>query len=261
MGGTLYKRGDTGGKRDGDQGGADCVQMVMNRTRPEFNGSAESYIEIIQNETKVRQLRLAYYATVSLMDAQLGRVMDSLEATGLDKNTIVTFIGDHGYQNGEKGEWCKTTNFELATRIPMFVVAPESLGSNWARGHIETTVVESVDLMVTLADLAGLPLPTQALGGESLRPLLLTPKGRETEAVAPRKKTWALSQWPRRPSCTTRHGCLDGHGNPYEHLPDQAVMGECAATLCTLPLRPMHCALHRAALLHRAASMAMRWLS
>ena len=87
MGGALYKRSD------GDDSGAACVQMVMNRTRAEFNNSAESYIEIIQNETKVRQLRLAYYATVTLMDAQLGRVLDSLEATGLDKNTIVTFIG------------------------------------------------------------------------------------------------------------------------------------------------------------------------
>ena len=88
--------------------------------------------------------------------AQLGRVLDSLESTGLDKNTIITFIGDHGYQNGEKGQWCKTTTFELAMRIPMFVVAPDSLSDNWARGHVQTTVVESVDLMVTLADLAGL---------------------------------------------------------------------------------------------------------
>lgn len=88
MGGTLYKQSN-----GDDSGGADCVQMVINRTRPEFNNSAESYIEIIENETKVRQLRLAYYATVTLMDAQLGRVLDSLESAGLDENTIVTFIG------------------------------------------------------------------------------------------------------------------------------------------------------------------------
>ena len=50
-----------------------------------------------------------------------------------------------------------------------------------ARGHVETTVVESIDLMVTLADMAGLPLPKQALGGESLRPLLLTAEGLEAE--------------------------------------------------------------------------------
>jgi hypothetical protein len=79
--------------------------------------------------------------------------------------------------------------------------------------------------MVTLADLAGLPLPKQALAGESMRPLLLTAKGIEVEDIAPRKKTWALSQWPRRPSCTVNHGCEDGHGNPYEKIPDQAIMG------------------------------------
>ena len=68
---------------------------------------------------QVRQLRLAYYAVISLTDAHVGIVLNALEETGLDKNTIVTFIGDHGYQNGEKGEWCKSNLFELATRIPM----------------------------------------------------------------------------------------------------------------------------------------------
>ena len=112
MGGALYKHSD------GSELRAACVPMVINRTRPEFNNSAASFIEIIKNEvrvstasfclldgllivaaaflqlqTKVRQLRLAYYATVTLMDAQLGRVLDSLEETRLDKNTIVTFIG------------------------------------------------------------------------------------------------------------------------------------------------------------------------
>ena len=47
------------------------------------------------------------------MDSQLGRVLDHLESTGLAANTIVTFIGDHGYQNGQKGEWAKINNFEV----------------------------------------------------------------------------------------------------------------------------------------------------
>lgn len=105
----------------------------------------------------------------------------------------------------------------------MYVIAPPSLPAEegkWLRGVRVKTPVESVDLFVTLADLAGLPLPRQALGGETLRPLLL-PKG----AVAPRKKAWALSQWARRPSCTRSHGCLDGHGNPWQFEPDQAIMG------------------------------------
>jgi arylsulfatase A-like enzyme len=66
---------------------------------------------IATNANYVRQLRLAYYAVVSLTDAAFGRVLDKLESTGLADSTIVTFIGDHGYQNGEKGEWCKSNNF------------------------------------------------------------------------------------------------------------------------------------------------------
>merc|ERR1712190_629520 len=101
----------------------------------------------------------------------------------------------------------------------MYVVVPPSLGEEWARGARVSTVVESVDLMVTLADLARLPLPAQALAGESMRPLL------QTKPSVKRNKTYALSQFPRRPSCVSNHGCLDGHGDPYAFSPDQAVMG------------------------------------
>lgn len=202
--------------------GAPCVKMLMNRTVADVNGSKLSAIEIIEDDAVVRSLRRAYYAVISLMDAQLGRVVDALDKTGLAKDTIVTFIGDHGYQNGEKGEWCKSNLFELATRIPMYVVVPEGLhGGAWHRGTQSGTVVESVDLYITLADLAGVPLPAQALGGESLRPLL------EITSVRPRKKSYALSQWPRDRSCAYTHGCIDGHGNPWNITSPEgrAVMG------------------------------------
>ena len=74
--------------------------------------------------------------------------------TGLDASTIVTFIGDHGYQNGQKGEWTKINNYELATRIPMYVSVPAALGGgSWARGSKQSVIVESIDLYPTLADL------------------------------------------------------------------------------------------------------------
>mmetsp|Transcript_3734 Transcript_3734/g.11719 ORF Transcript_3734/g.11719 Transcript_3734/m.11719 type:complete len:192 (-) Transcript_3734:147-722(-) len=101
----------------------------------------------------------------------------------------------------------------------MYVRVPQSISGNWVAGIKSEAVVESLDLYATLADLAGLPPPAQPLGGESLRPLLTAAPG------PPRNKTWALSQWPRRPSCVTHHSCTDGHGNPYEFLPDQAIMG------------------------------------
>lgn len=137
------------------------------------------------------------------------------------------FCLDSRYQNGEKGEWCKSTLFELATRIPMYVRVPQSISGNWARGVKATAIVESVDLYPTLIDLAGLTAPDQPLAGESLQPLLLAGSGYglEPKPVVSRNKTWALCQWPRRPSCVKNHSCEDGHGNPYEFQPDQAVMG------------------------------------
>ena len=194
------------------------MPLVLNRTAGGV--VTPSFIEINTNDTAVRELRRAYYAVISFTDWALGVVLDELQTLKLDSSTIVTFIGDHGYQNGEKGEWCKSNNFELATRIPMYVSVPPTLGGGgWARGTRVATIVESVDLMPTLADLAGVPLPAQALAGESLRPLLTT------APAAARAKGYALSQWPRRPSCTTTHKCTDGGGDPFEKDPDQAVMG------------------------------------
>lgn len=69
-----------------------CQLRVVNRTSP-FNGTFESYIEVNTDDKAVRDLRLAYYAVISLVDAQFGRVMESLAETGLEDNTIVTFIG------------------------------------------------------------------------------------------------------------------------------------------------------------------------
>ena len=68
------------------------------------------------------------------------------------------FSGDHGYQNGEKGEWCKSNNFELATRIPMYLSPPRGPSGTtdvWSRGAISSTPVESLDLYPTLVDLTG----------------------------------------------------------------------------------------------------------
>jgi len=58
--------------------------------------------EYVTNETVIRELRLAYRAVITYMDKELGRVLDALASTGLQNSTIVTFIGDHGYQNGQK---------------------------------------------------------------------------------------------------------------------------------------------------------------
>ncbi|QDT07394.1 Arylsulfatase [Rubripirellula lacrimiformis] len=111
----------------------------------------------------------AYYASVSYMDAQVGRVLDALEEKGLAENTIVVFTSDHGYLLGHHHKFQKQHLFEEATRVPLIISVP------WLKdqhGRGTTKITELVDLYPTLADLADLPAP-DAIQGTSLKPLLL----------------------------------------------------------------------------------------
>lgn len=125
-----------------------------------------------------------YYACVSYTDAQVGRVIDELERLGLRENTIVVLWGDHGWKLGEYGAWCKHTNFELDTRVPMILSAPGMK----AAGRSSDALVELIDIYPTLSDLAGLPLPGH-VEGTSFAPLL-------DDADRPWKEA-AFSQYPR----------------------------------------------------------------
>ena len=130
----------------------------------------------------VRKLRHGYYACVSYMDAQAGKLLDALEARGLRENTVIVLWGDHGYHLGEKALWCKTTNYELDTRAPLIISAP-----GMAAGDCEA-LVEFVDVYPTLLDCCGLPARDD-LEGLSLAPLLRQPD-------RPWKSA-AFSQFPR----------------------------------------------------------------
>lgn len=133
---------------------------------------------------KQQRVRHAYYACVSYIDAQIGRVLDELDHLGLSDNTIVSLYGDHGYHLGEHGLWGKTTNFELDTRVPLILRAPGMK----ATGRASSSLVELVDLYPTLVELAGLPVADH-LEGMSLVKLLDDP----TQTV----KNAAMSQYPR----------------------------------------------------------------
>jgi arylsulfatase A-like enzyme/O-glycosyl hydrolase len=130
-----------------------------------------------------RNLIHGYYACVSYVDAQIGRLMDALEAEGLAENTIVVVWGDHGFHLGDHGQWCKHTNFERATRIPLIIKVP------WMPGASQVdALVEALDVYPTLLDLCGIDQP-YPLQGDSLVPLLQNP-----DAVGPPE---AVSQFPR----------------------------------------------------------------
>jgi arylsulfatase A-like enzyme len=131
-----------------------------------------------------RPLKHGYYAAISYMDAQLGKVLDELERLKLRDNTIIVLWGDHGWKLGEHGAWCKHSNVENDTRAPLIISAP---GFKTTGKH-SASLVEFVDLYPTLAELAGLPQPAH-LEGTSLVPVLRNP----AKAV----KSAAFSQYPR----------------------------------------------------------------
>lgn len=120
------------------------------------------------------EAKQAYYACVSFIDAQVGRLMTALDELGLAENTIVVFWSDHGYHLGEHGGiWQKRTLFEEGAGQPFLIYDPGAVGN----GTASERVVEFVDLYPTLAELCGLDLPdSMPLTGRSLAPLLANPK-------------------------------------------------------------------------------------
>lgn len=131
--------------------------------------NAARYKLTAENQRKVLR---AYYASITHMDEQAGRVLDELDRLGLAGDTIVVFTSDHGYHLGEHTMWQKLSVMEEGARVPLIVAAPSksSAGSSCGR------VVELLDLYPTLAGLAGLE-PPAAVQGRSLAPLLADPAG------------------------------------------------------------------------------------
>ncbi len=117
-----------------------------------------------------RQAVQGYYASITFMDAQVGRLLDALDRLGLTDHTVVAFISDHGYQLGEHGLWQKRSLFEQSVRVPMIIADPRSPG----KGIQSRALVELVDLYPTLAALAGLPIP-DGLDGVNLAPVMNNP--------------------------------------------------------------------------------------
>jgi iduronate 2-sulfatase len=130
------------------------------------------------------EMRHGYFANISFLDAQLGKVLDALDRSGVADRTIITFVGDHGYHIGEHTQWGKTSNFELDARVPFFIATP---GSKHA-GRRTNSFAELVDLFPTLVELCALPKPP-GLEGASLVPVLNDP----SKSVKPA----AFTQHPR----------------------------------------------------------------
>lgn len=144
-----------------------------------YHGAAEG-----MGVTEAGTLRWGYYAAISYLDAQVGKVLQELERSGLSENTIVVFWSDHGLSLGEHGLWGKTSNFEIDAKTPLIIAMP-----NVAHPGISTkSLAEALDIYPTLVDLCALPAMAK-LEGKSLRPIMDDPAAQVSAA--------AFTQHPR----------------------------------------------------------------
>ncbi|MEM7791898.1 MAG: sulfatase-like hydrolase/transferase, partial [Verrucomicrobiota bacterium] len=149
-----------------------------------------------------QEILQAYYACITYMDRQVGRLLESLDNFGLRENTIIVFVSDHGYLLGEHLSWKKKLLWEEATRVPLIIAAPGQQHTGTRSEHL----VELVDLYPTLTELAGIP-PQPAAQGLSLKPLIADPENgrlaredaltQTTNAQGLRLGKWAYMWYPK----------------------------------------------------------------
>ena len=171
------------------------------------------------DDSVTRKLIHGYYACVSYIDAQVGRIMAELDRQGLAGNTVIVLWGDHGWKLGDYGDWCKHTNFELDVHVPLIVAAPGTKGARKC-----DALVEFVDIYPTLAELTGTKAPPHC-EGDSMVPLLKDPKRKWKPAAfsqyprgrfmgySMRTARWRYTQWQERRSGTVIERELYDHKN------------------------------------------------
>lgn len=144
-------------------------------------GGVRGYYGIPKKEpipdSLARAIRHGYFACVSYIDTQVGKILNALEYYGLDKNTIVIFIGDQGHQLGDHGLWDKNQCYQTSSQVPLIVKLPQQ-----EKPMVLSQLVENVDLYPTICDLVGLRRPFH-LQGKSFAKLFSKPELAGKEAV------------------------------------------------------------------------------
>lgn len=189
-------------------------------------------------DDQARALIHGYYACVSYVDAQVGRLTAELDRLGLRDSTVIILWGDHGWKLGEYSAWCKHTNFELDTHAPVVVSSP----SQKAPGKATDALVEFVDVYPTLCELCGLTVPAHC-EGTSMAPLLDEPARKWKQAVfsqyprgrimgyTMRTDRWRYTEWrQRKDAAVTARELYDHKTDPGENV-NLAGDGEQAKTL------------------------------
>jgi arylsulfatase A-like enzyme len=186
-------------------------------------GELRNYFDVPRegplSDEMARTLIHGYYAATSFTDAQVGRLLGELDALGLRENTVIVLWGDHGWQLGEHGLWCKHCNFETSLNAPLIVSAP------WMRTEQRCdALVEFVDIYPTLCELAGLPLP-EHLEGTSFVPLMEDP-GRPWKPAAfcryqagdsIRTDRYLYTEWTDNEGERTARMLYDHKADPHEN--------------------------------------------
>ncbi|SNR78326.1 Arylsulfatase A [Lutibacter agarilyticus] len=122
------------------------------------------------NDSTAISLIHGYYATVSYVDTLIGDILNKLKSSGLDKNTIIVFVSDHGYNLQEHSQWAKWTSHRISMQIPLIISSPFiSTSGN------TNALVELVDIYPTIAQLCDIEIPNKQLEGKSLAPILHNP--------------------------------------------------------------------------------------
>mgnify|MGYP000347900797 FL=1 len=152
-----------------------------------------------------RTLIHGYHASISYIDAQVGKVMQTLEDLDLRKTTTIIFMSDHGYKIGEYGAWCKHSNMEIDTRVPL-IVSRETNYKKRKTGKTSKALVENVDIFPTLVDLCGLEGPE--FDGKSILSIINKPnkkgdeyatsvyaRGKKIMGVTATDGKWRYTEW------------------------------------------------------------------
>ena len=160
-------------------------------------------------ELALRKFIQAYLASVAAVDELVGQVLDALEQTGLDDETVVVFTSDHGWGMGEKGYFYKNSLWQESTRVPLIIRAPKITKAGARCDH----PVSLIDVYPTLLDICGLPEDTvkdetkgEPLDGHSLVPLLRNSEGKWAgpEAALTALYVWADDYDPGKQSYSLR---------------------------------------------------------
>lgn len=155
------------------------------------------------NDDLTKELINGYYACVSYIDNQIGKIVNTLDTLDLKENTVIIFMSDHGYKLGEYGAWCKHSNMELDTRVPLIISNGKNLKTN---NSASNALVENIDVFPTIAEACGLKI--HEVDGKSLLPLIdnpnkswdnaaysLYPRGKKYMGCTVTDGKWRYTEW------------------------------------------------------------------